>query len=196
MTRRKAVTSLLKEPKAVHEFIADAAKKTTRENRTWDDNHRGKGYYVPDVMREDVVQIRSFCNTNAQKHMTNVDNVARALITHSLEQVRKGILPIIPRPDPKRRNMTLVVVEGKGWSASGELIVPKKKGPKLKDLYINYRWGRDVDAQIKALAVSKAIPRGEMAVFLLKYAVDKFKSQELHFKAESVTSGQVVSWPQ
>ena len=195
MARRKAVTSLLREPKAVHEFIANAAKKTTREDRTWDDNHRGKGYYVPAALRENVILIRSFCNTNAQKYMTNVDNVARALITHSLEQVRKGTLPITPRPDPKRRNLTLIVVEGKGWPELDKPAVQKKKEPKLKDLYINYRWGRDVDTQIDALAKSKAIPRGELAVFLLNYAVDKFKSQDLHFKAEFVTSGQVVSWP-
>ena len=50
---------------------------------------------------------------------------------------------------------------------------------------MNYRWGRDVDTQIKGLA-GDAISPGEVVVFLLNYALAAYKRGHLMLKEETV----------
>jgi hypothetical protein len=70
---------------------------------------------------------------------------------------------------------------------------PKKLMTKSqKDLYINYRWGRDVDLQIKALA-GTAIAPGEIVVFLLQYALAAYRNGTMRLKEETVVVSQKVS---
>ena len=61
-----------------------------------------------------------------------------------------------------------------------------------KELYMNYRWGRDVDMQIKALA-GTAIAPGEIVVFLLHYALAAYRDGVMRLKEETVVVSQKVS---
>jgi hypothetical protein len=54
-------------------------------------------------------------------------------------------------------------------------------------MYLNYRWGTDVDTQIKNLA-GDAISPGEVVVFLLNYALVAYRHGRLMLRAETVLS--------
>ena len=78
-----------------------------------------------------------------------------------------------------------------GWPQ--EISQPVKRIIKgAKDTYLNYRWGRDIDTQIKALA-GVAISVGEVVVFLLNYALGAHKRGRLRLKEETVVVSQKVS---
>jgi hypothetical protein len=72
--------------------------------------------------------------------------------------------------------------------------VPQPKNPTTKgekELYINYRWGRDMDIQIKALAGTSIAP-GEIVVFLLHYALAAYRNGSMRLKEETVVVSQKV----
>jgi hypothetical protein len=201
MTRKQAITVLdanndgTLRPTSVAEYVANNTSKRTHRVRTWNQSNRSKAYRIPDAFMVDGKIIRAFCVKKAASNMTNTDTVASALIEHALAAVRLGTLPIAARPDPKRRNLTLKVVDGpNGWPEP----TTKEKQQKQKDRtqkgrYINYRWGSGVDTQIASLAKDKGIPQGELVVYLLKWTVDLFERNAVHFKPESVTTQQAVS---
>jgi hypothetical protein len=124
--------------------------------------------------------------------MTNTSSVANALMKYSLEHVRMGQLQIEARPDAGRRKMTLSYEEVQNnWPQ--EIPEPKKNNRKSeKELYLNYRWGRDIDVQIRALA-GKAIAPGEVVVFLLNHALMAYKKGTMRFKEETVVVAQKVT---
>jgi hypothetical protein len=128
----------------------------------------------------------------SQKHMTNTSSVASALMKYSLEHIRLGRLNFGMRPDAERTKMTLT------WETirdglPQEIPQPKKRMTKSeKELYINYRWGRDVDMQIKALAGTSIAP-GEIVVFLLHYALAAYRNGTMRLKEETVVVSQKVT---
>jgi hypothetical protein len=63
---------------------------------------------------------------------------------------------------------------------------------KTKNIYLNYRWGRDLDAQMRALAGEELSP-GEVVVFLLNYALEAHESGHLMLKEEAVVLTQKVT---
>lgn len=123
--------------------------------------------------------------------MTTITSVATALISFSLTKVRQGKLKIDAHPNANRRKMALVWEEVEEWPQ--EIPQPESHTRKqIKDVYLGYRWGRDVDAQIKSIA-GKTISPGEVVVFLLDYALTAYKSGRLRFKEEAVVVTQKVS---
>jgi hypothetical protein len=135
------------------------------------------------VLDEQAKNVRASILALAQKHMTDTSSVAEALISFSLAQVRKGTLAIEARPNAKGRKMALRWEEGDGRAQT--IPAPGKPSTKerTKNLYLNYRWGREVDAEIKALA-GEAIPAGETVVFLLHCALEAHKRGRLILKEE------------
>ena len=81
--------------------------------------------------------------------------------------------------------MTLICEEAEdGWSH--EVSQPKLKTKRaVTDSYINYRWGGDIDAQIKAL-VNTSLASGEVVVFLLNYALNAYQAGRLRLKIEII----------
>jgi len=191
MTRRNALDRLRQNPQQPINTIP-LAKEHRRDNRAWDRKHRGKSYFIPTHLNEQAKDIRAFILALSQKHMTNTSSVATALISFSLAHVRQGKLKIEGRPDTNRRKMALTWEEAEdGWPQ--EISQPAKRIVKgAKDTYLNYRWGRDIDTQIKALA-GVAISVGEVVVFLLNYALGAHKKGRLMLKEETVVVSQKVS---
>ena len=62
----------------------------------------------------------------------------------------------------------------------------------VKDVVLTYRWGRDVNAQIKALADNR-YPSGEVVVFLLNYAIAEYKKATASSEKTAITLSQEVS---
>lgn len=192
MTRRNAFDRIRKEAQDPITSIPLARGKK-RDNRAWDRKHPVISYYIPAPLHEKAKDIRAAVLALSQKHMTSISSVATALASYSLSHVRQGRLLIEGRPDASRRKMTLAWVEvDDGWKQ--ELPQPIKRigKSKDKDAYIGYRWGRDIDSQIKSLA-DTSISVGEVVVFLLNYALDAHKSGRLRLKEETVVVSQKVS---
>ncbi len=191
MTRRNAFDHLRQAPQQPISIIPRAQEKR-RDNRTWDKRHRGSSYFIPLHVHGPAKDIRSAILALSQKHMTNTSSVANALMKYSLEHVRMGRLQIEARADADRRRMTLSYEEVQN-SWPQEIPQPKKNNIKSeKELYMNYRWGRDMDRQIRALA-GKAIVPGEIVVFLLSYALQSYKKGTMRFKEETVVVAQKVT---
>jgi hypothetical protein len=190
MTRRNALDRLRQDPQQPLTTIPRAQDKK-RENRAWDRKHRGNSYFIPAHLQVQAKDMRAAVLALSQKHMTNTSSVAAALMKYSLEHVRLGRLNIGARPDAQRTKMSLTWEDAKD-SLPQEVPQPKKLTTKgEKELYINYRWGRDMDMQIKALAGTSIAP-GEIVVFLLHYALAAYRNGSMRLKEETVVVSQKV----
>ena len=191
MPRRNAFDGLRQDPQQPISTIPRAQDKK-RENRAWDKKHRGNSYFIPAHLHVQAKDMRAAVLALSQKHMTNTSSVASALMKYSLEHVRLGRLNFGARPDAERTKMTLIWEDLKD-SRPQEIPQPKKLMAKSeKELYINYRWGRDVDLQIKALAGTSVAP-GEIVVFLLHYALAAYRNGAMRLKEETVVVSQKVT---
>ena len=191
MPRRNAFDRLRQDPQQPISTIPRAQEKK-RENRAWDKRHRGSSYFIPSHLQVQAKDMRAAVLALSQKHMTNTSSVASALMKYSLEHVRLGRLNLGARPDAERTKMTLIWEDLKD-SRPQEIPQPKKLMAKSeKELYINYRWGRDVDLQIKALAGTSIAP-GEIVVFLLHYALAAYRNGTMRLKEETVVVSQKVT---
>jgi hypothetical protein len=124
--------------------------------------------------------------------MTNTSAVAAALMSFSLTHVHQGKLAIEARPDARRRTMALTWEEGEGPPQKITRPINRGGRDKTKNVYLNYRWGRELDAQVKALAGEELSP-GEIVVFLLDYALAAHESGRLLLKEEAVVLAQKVT---
>ena len=191
MPRRNAFDRLRHEPQQPISTIPRAHDKK-RDNRAWDRKHRGNSYFIPIHLHVQAKDMRAAVLALSQKHMTNTSSVASALMKYSLEHVRLGRLNFGARPDAERTKMTLIWEDVKD-SRPQEIPEPKKLMSKSeKALYINYRWGRDVDLQVKALAGTSVAP-GEIVVFLLHYALAAYRNGTMRLKEETVVVSQKVT---
>lgn len=190
MTRRNALDRLRTHAQDPISSIP-LARGRKRSNRSWDQAHRGISYFVPALLTEQAKDLRASILALAQNHMTNTSSVAAALIAFSLTHVRQGKLVVEARPNAKRRKMALTWEEGDGWPQKIPQPVKRIVKDKTKNIYLNYRWGRDIDTQIKALA-GEVISPGEVVVFLLNYALAAHKSGRLILKGEAVVANQNV----
>jgi len=192
MPRRNAFDRLRKDPQQPIATIPRAQEKR-RENRTWDQAHPVISYFIPSPFNEQAKDIRAVILALSQKHMTTISSVATAFINFSLAHIRQGKLRIETRPNAARRKLTLTWEEVEdGWPQETPQPSKHDKKNKAKNLYLGYRWGRDVDAQIKALA-GESISPGEIVVFLLTYAINAHKKGRLRLKEETVVVAQKVS---
>ena len=192
MTRRNAFDRIRKDAQDPITSIP-LAKGKKRDNRAWDRKHPVISYYIPAPLHDKAKDIRAAVLALSQKHMTSISSVATALASYSLSHVRQGRLQIEGRPDANRRKMTLAWVEVEdGWQQELPDPIKRTKNNKNKDAYIGYRWSRDIDVQIKALA-DTSISVGEVVVFLLNHALDAHKRGRLRLKEETVVVSQKVS---
>jgi hypothetical protein len=107
------------------------------------------------------------------------------LIAFSLTHVRQGKLEVEARPNANRRKMALIWEEVEGLPQKIPQPVKRSEEEKTNNIYLNYRWGRDIDTQIKALA-GESISAGEVVVFLLNYALGAHKRGYLMLKEKAV----------
>jgi hypothetical protein len=191
MTRRNALDRLRKDPQQPITTIP-LAKAQTRDNRSWDRKHPVISYFIPASLDVQAKDIRAAILTLSQKHMTTISSVATALIGYSLAHVRQGKLVIAARPNANRPKMTLTWEETDEWPQEIPQSVKRHKKDIAKNIYLGYRWGRDVDVQIKALA-GDSISVGEMVVFLLTYAMEAHKQGQMRLKEETIVVSQKVS---
>jgi len=190
MTRRNALDRLRNNPQDPISSIP-LAQRRRRSNRSWDQVHRGISYFIPMSLNEQAKVIRAAILALAQNHITNTSNVAASLITFSLTHVRQGKLVVEAHPNADRRKMILIWEEVKERPQKIPQPIKRIEKDKTKELYLNYRWGRDVDTQIKSLA-GEAISPGEVVVFLLNYALAAYKRGRLKLKEEAVVVTQKV----
>jgi hypothetical protein len=175
----------------IHTIPSAGRKK--RGERVWEKENRGASYFIPSHLNEQAKDIRASILALSQRHMTTTSSVAAALMSYALRNVRLGKLTLDPRPNANRRKMTLTLEDAKEWPQE----IPQIKSKKIKstkDMYLGYRWGRDVNAQIKALADSH-IPMGEVVVFLLNHALAEYKNGNCKFQETAITLAQEVSIP-
>lgn len=191
MTRRNALDRLRSSAQDPISSIP-LAQRRRRSNRSWDQIHRGISYFIPGFLNEQAKDLRASLLSLAQNHMTNTSSVAAALIAFSLTHVHQGKLMVEPRPHALRRKMALTWEEVDGLPQKISQPVKRNIKDKTKNIYLNYRWDRELDAQIKTLA-GEAISPGEVVVFLLNYALAAHQSGRLMLKAEAVVITQKVS---
>ncbi|HSL46882.1 MAG TPA: hypothetical protein VK897_25820 [Anaerolineales bacterium] len=186
MTRRNALDRLRNNPQDPISSIP-LAQRRKRTNRSWDQVHRGISYFIPTSLNEQAKELRAAILALAQNHITNTSYIAAALIAYSLMHVRQGKLVLEARPHVNRRKMALTWVEGNGQPQ--KIPQPTKRVIKdiTKEMYLNYRWGKDVDTEIKGLA-GDAISPGEVVVFLLSHALADYKQGRLILKVEALVS--------
>jgi hypothetical protein len=194
MTRRNALERLRNNPQDPISSIP-LVQERRRSNRSWDQVHRGSSYFIPTSLNEQAKDIRAAILALAQNHITNTSNIAAALIAFSLTHVRQGKLAIEARPNANGRKMAITWEEGEGQVQKIAEPAKRRSKDRVDNIYLNYRWGREVDAEVKALA-GDALPAGEVVVFLLNYALESHKSGRLMLKAEPVAMTQRVSLTQ
>jgi hypothetical protein len=182
MTRRNALDRLRNNPQNPIAFIP-LAQGRKRSNRTWDQVHHGISYFIPAPLNEQAKEIRTAILALAQNHITNTSSIATALISFSLTHVRQGKLVVEPHPNANSRKLALIWEEVNERPQKIPQPIKRVAKDKTKDMFLNYRWGRDVDTQIKSLA-GDAISPGEVVVFLLNYALAAYKRGRLMLKEE------------
>jgi hypothetical protein len=190
MTRRNALDRLRNNPQDPISLIP-LAQERKRSNRSWDQAHHGISYFIPMSLNEQAKDIRAAILALAQHHITNTSNIAAVLLTFSLTHVRHGKLAIEARPNAIGRKMAITWEDGDGRAQKIPEPAKRISKDKTKNIYLNYRWGREVDAEIKALAGDVLSP-GEVVVFLLNYALEAHKSGRLLLKEEPVVIAQRV----
>ena len=190
MPRQDAFAHLKKDAQEPVKIIP-LARQQKRDNRAWDREHRGMSYRIPSPLHEQAKDVRASILGLAHQHMTSTSSVAAALIGFSLTHVRLGKLVIEARPNAKRRKMMLTWTEADEWPQE---IQPAKRAVKTAgaDVVLTYRWGKDVGAQIKALA-GEDVSVGEVVVFLLRYAIEAHQQGRLRLKEEAIVVSQKVS---
>jgi len=168
------------------------AKPRPKKARTWEKRNPSRSYYIPENLHEKAKDVRAKILGLAQMHMATTSNVASALLGYSLAQVRQGKLEVEALPDINRRKMALTWEESDDdQSQDIQPIKKANKGKSKKALYLNYRWSKDLDKQIHALADSISI--GELTLFLLNYALEAYENGRLKLKERPITMGQKVS---
>ena len=171
-------------------------KPKARRSRAWDKQHPVISYFIPEPLHVQAKDVRADILGLAHQHMTTITSVANALVGFSISHVRQGKLSISAVPDSTRRKMRLSWEESKDNTVR-KIEIPRPKLSeqtalkKTKSLYLGYRWGIDLDKQIRALA--EGISVGEVVLFLLNYGLDAYKDGRLKFKEETITVAQKVS---
>lgn len=191
MTRRNPLDRLRSDAQAPISTIP-LAQGHKRDNRAWDRAHPVISYFIPATIHVQAKDVRASILGLAHQHMTTITSVANALMSYSLTHVRQGKLLIEARPDTTRRKMALTWEATDEWPQ--EIPLPEKQNKRIRveDVYLGFRWSKDVDMQIKALA-GTAISVGEALVFLLSYALVAHQSGQLRLKEEAVVVSQKVS---
>jgi hypothetical protein len=157
-------------------------------NRTWERKNRASGYRVPLDLHRNAKEIQIHLESIATEYMTTTSNVAAACMGYAMHHIRSGKLTLTGRPRPDRRKLIL------HWReipvGTPQEIVPARKNKKQQirpqPLFLAYRWGADVDKQIRAISDQTGAPSGEVAVYLLGHALAAYRRGTLRLESESV----------
>ncbi len=191
MSRQDAFTHLKQNAQEPVKIIP-LARQQKRDNHTWDRAHRVHSYFIPSTLHEQAKDVRSYILGLAHQHMTSTSSVANALMGFSLAHVRQGKLAIEARPSANRRKMILTWTEADEWPQEIPQHTKCASNNKVKDFFLGFRWGKDMDTQVKALA-GMSISVGEVVVFLLRHAIEAHKQGRLRLKEEAFVVSQKVS---
>jgi len=152
-------------------------------------------YFVPAHLREDAVEIKRVIVALAYEKRTTVASLASAMITWSLDRVRKGLLGINGTPQSDRRKLAVVMVDAEsGWNAAPVEIPEYVKKPKNKRMVLTYRLDQAVVQQIKSIAKNGALPEGEVLIRLLQRAIEAYQKGEGVIKTQAVEVRQVAQF--
>jgi hypothetical protein len=149
--------------------------------------------------KQEKTGMRNSIRGIADHHMTTTSVVAQAMMTYALSELRAGRIKIESRPQPEGRVMRLDwSIHEDSWSQDIPAPKPRRQRSPLepRPLYISYRWGRDIDGQIKAVANSAGVTSGEILVYLLQHAIQSYRAGRLHLHEASKIVRQTVtpSW--
>lgn len=183
-------------------------RSRTKRTRKWEEipEHRARSYRVPDHLRTLVgdkdaqTGVQYAIREAADEYTTTVSEVARNMMDFALSQLRAGEIKLEPRPRSEGRMMCLEwSFHEDAWPR--EVRPPRKKKEKKSPLapppiFLAYRWGRDIDQQIKELAIKVGVPSGELVVYLLLHAIKVYNAGQLHLHGVPKTIKQTLtsSW--
>jgi hypothetical protein len=188
-----------------------AKRSRAKRTRDWEKlpEHRVRGYRVPQPLRALVGEkdgdtgLRHDIREVADEHTSTVSEVARNLMDFALSEVRAGRLQFEARAKPQGRTMRLE------WSLREftwprETPAPKKRNKKKEStaflesqsIFLAYRWGKDMDQQIKQLALKVGVTSGEIVVYLLQHAIQAYNEGHLQLRGtpEIVRQKLTSSW--
>lgn len=181
------------QPVTVVNLITAKQEKESRakRDRTWEKGNPANSYRIPADLRIPAKDISASLVSIAADYLTTISSVAAAFMAFSLSHLRSGKLEIAARPKPERRTLSLDWTElENSWPQE---IKPHKRKPKdnvlvkEKHIFLGYRWGADMDKQINAIVQQTGVPGGEVVVFLLKYAIQKYQEGQLSLIPKTVT---------
>lgn len=195
------------EPIHLIQTAREAKRARPKRKRDWEKlpQHRTCGYRVPNHLRSVVGEthektgLRYLIRGIADHHMTTTSVVAGAMMTYALSELRAGNIKIEARPQPEGRVMRLDwSIREDAWMQDIPAPKPKRQRSPLepKPIFIAYRWGREIEGQIKAIASSAGVTSGEIVVYLLHHAIQSYRSGRLHLQEASKIVRQTVmpSW--
>jgi hypothetical protein len=180
------------------DFIPVAEPRKKRE-RKWERDHQVEiATYrgIPPEMHQALIRLSDNLGVP-------VDEVARALIEFSLQQIQTGRLLI--HPQPKAQRMTLFLTGQKASSDPSQswlreafprrkLDNKNKKGgsPKSWEERMTYRLPPTLKQEVKRIADTHTVPIGELVHFLFLYALKAFEVGELKLEAHPKVSGNTL----
>ena len=174
-----------------------AKESRAKRNRPWDAKNPVISYRIPANLHAKAKDIRFVVKKAAGRYMTSISSVAAAFMAFSLSHLRSGKLVIEPRPNPERRTLTLHWSEAEsGWPQDIKPVNERKKEnirAVVKPVFLGYRYGTDVDQQIRAISKQTGVPSGEVVVFLLSHAIEAYGKGQLILTPESVVVTNKVS---
>jgi len=192
------------EPIHLIQTAREAKRSRPKRKRNWEKqpDHHSRGYCVPNHLRSMVGEkhektgMRYSIRGIADHHMTTTSQVAGAMMTYALSELRAGRIKLEARPQPEGRVMRLDwSIREDTWAQDIPTPKPRKQRSPLepKPLYISYRWGSGIDQQIKAVATSLGVTSGEAVVYLLHHAIESYRSGRLHLHEAAKVVRQTVS---
>lgn len=188
----------------------DAKRSRAKRNRQWEERpeHHARSYRVSDHLRTLVGEkdaeagMQYDIRAVADEYTSTVSEVARNMMEFALSEVRAGKLEFTSHAKPEGRKMRLAwSFREDAWPR--EVRPPRKKKEKeatspfaSKPIFLAYRWGNDIDRQIKELASTVGVTSGELVVYLLLHAIKAYKAGQLHLHGIPGTINQRLtsSW--
>jgi hypothetical protein len=172
-----------------------AKRSEPKRQRAWEKRNPLRSHRIPKALQPEAQMIREAVDGLAEQYMTTHSDIATALMQFALSELRAVHLHFEARPNPDGRKMKIVWSVKDGWPQ--EIPQPKKKqrAPIIeqKDMFLGYRWGRDLDIQIAAEARSDGVTCGEVLVRLMQYALHAYRDGKLRLTEAAVVVKQQVS---
>jgi hypothetical protein len=186
-------------PVSVASLITSRQAKESRakRKRKWEKDNPAIRYRIPLELHVRARQISTALESIANDYMTTVSSVAAAFMESSLSHVHSGELILEGQPKPERRKMALRWDETKsGWPREIKSVRKKSKVlEKQKPVFLAYRWGADINNQVRGIITETGIASGDVVVRLLEYALSLYRAGRLTPRIESIAvSNKMTVW--